>query len=124
MDHFEQFASTANHAAFVLGNPVTKDFLLVSLATPMEDGLRDETARRGLRFCGVLGTVDGLPRSAFSEPLDADFVISIAQAYIACVPQAEIDRLSERHSARLDPSKPNDFAEFMTRLHALQDTRD
>lgn len=123
MDHFEQFAATANNVVCVLGDPLSKDFLLISLGTPMETELQNDIVRRGLHFCGLLGTFNGIPRSDFAEPLDTDSVISIAQAYLACVPQVEINRLAERIYANVDPPKPNDFAEFMSRLTALEDPR-
>jgi hypothetical protein len=90
----------------------------------METELQGEVVRRGLHFCGVLGTFNGVPRSAFAEPLDSDSVISIAQAYLACIPQAEINRLAERIYAKVDPPKPNYFTDFMARIHPLPDTRD
>ena len=124
MDHMEHLVEASDRAACVLGNLKTRDFLLFNLTDAIEDAFRDEVARRGLYVCGVLGMVNGLPRCAFSEPLDNDTVAFIAQAFLACVTQGEIDRLSERAHANLDESKPCDFAAFMAALHALPDNRD
>ena len=107
-DKFEQLVFDAELAVAVLGNPETADFELVDLSTPgplSEDQLR--RARR-MSFVGVLAIVKCIPRTAFDTPLDDAALTALGEAFVR--------HIEVRANAELE-------AQFLTRLFALEDTR-
>jgi hypothetical protein len=71
----------AQLAVCILGNESLTDFALVSAE-------EFEAPRDGLRLVGVVGIVDGAPRSALSEPLDAGTLSALSAACVQYIAQA------------------------------------
>ncbi len=114
MDKFEQLAMEAQLAVCILANADVSDIELVNLkAVPLHNETTRDFTGRGLRFIGVIGIVQGVPRSALAVPLDPVRTSALSQAFIAYT-QSLLD-------ANLKPK--DDFELFMTRLCALEDPR-
>jgi hypothetical protein len=111
-DKFEAIAGYAAHPVCILGNLQTSDFELMDVRDPepLSEDTIHEIRRRGLRFIGAVGIVEGKPRTALDEPLDEATKFALSMAYLQFV--AEANR------------KPKgDSAAFLARLHSLEDPR-
>ena len=107
-DKFEQLVFDAQLSVAILGNPETADFELVDLSTPgplSEDQL--SRARR-MHFVGVFAIVGCIPRTALALPLDDATYTALSAAFVR--------HIEVRANAELE-------AQFLTRLFALEDTR-
>lgn len=104
LDPIEQLAFDASHpvrGAFpvaILGNLETRDFELIALTNIPVD-LAQRVVARNLVFVGVVGIVNGTPKSALQVPLDKLAIERLSAAYIRIVEagmdkQLEIDELN------------------------------
>ena len=121
MDRFEQITNAASYAVAVFGNPAQGEFSLFDLTkgTPFPvDDIQREIAERTLSFCGVMGVVQGIPCTAFTQPLDGCTIRALSHAFN--------ERVEGTSAAALatDLAQPKDDSEnFLWRLWSLQDTR-
>lgn len=119
-DKFEALAMEAQLAVCVLGNADVTDMELL-LAKP--NGLSPEKIRelsiqwaaRGLQFIGMIGVVDGKPRTALAVPLDERRIAAISQAFISYCEVVLSDNVAERQKG--------DSVAWLHALHSLPDTR-
>jgi hypothetical protein len=84
MDRFEQITNAASYAVAVFGNPAQGEFSLFDLTkgTPFPvENIQREIAERSLIFCGVLGVVQGIPCTAFAQPLDGCTIRALSHAF-------------------------------------------
>ena len=118
MDRFEQIANAASYAVAIFGNPVRGDFALFDLTkgTPFPvENIQREITERTLAFCGVMGVVQGIPCTAFSEPLSGYAIRALSHAFN--------ERIEGASKAALD--RPvDDSIGWCERLYWLPDTRD
>jgi hypothetical protein len=115
LDRFEQIANDAQLAVCIMGNPVTSDFELVPLGTPLTEERRNAWAARGIGFCGIAGVLaDGSPRTAFDVPLDIVSVDALARAFLA-----HIGQLVQAEAAR----KKESAVQWLAELYAANDPR-
>jgi hypothetical protein len=89
-DKFEQIAAEGKLAVCVLGNTQTEDFELFAVddLPRFNECIEERQAEligKGYSFLGVCGLVDGVPRSAFSEPLGRVMASQLSQAYLRLV---------------------------------------
>jgi hypothetical protein len=123
MDRFDQLVFTSRVASCVLGNPATRDFILVSLdAPPMDDALRADAAQRGLYFCGVMGIIDGVSRTELAEALSSEAIAILSNEFVGQVVLTIAARLASLRA--VPPTPTDDFVAFMDALIALPDNRD
>jgi hypothetical protein len=109
-DRYSQIVLDAQIAAAVLGDPITREFVLIDPSGPIPQSLHN----RGLVFIGVTGIVNGLPRTAFALELDASALDAVAHAWVRYL------------AARIMPylqHPTDDTVQFLERLYALEDTR-
>jgi hypothetical protein len=107
-DRFEQLVFDAQLSVAIFGNPETSDFELIDLSTPgplSEDQL---SCARRMPFVGVFAIVRCVPRTAIDVPLDDATYTVLAQAFVR--------HIEVRANAELE-------AQFLTRIFALEDTR-
>ena len=122
MDRFEQITNAASYAVAVFGNPAQGEFSLFDLTkgTPFPtQNIQREIAERSLVFCGVLGVVQGIPCTAFSEPLSGYTVRALSHAFNERIEGASKAALT----AGLAVQPKDDSEEWLFRLHNLKDTR-
>jgi len=109
-DKFSHIAGYGRIVAAIFGNLETQDYELIDVdAVPLSEA-QAAIQTRGLAFIGVMGLMDGKPRTALDVELDEETGAALSHAYVqfAC--------------ARL--SKPKgDSADWLRRLFALPDTR-
>jgi hypothetical protein len=111
MTKFQQFVANAEVAVCILGNPESGDFALCDLGPHAEDLQRD-LVQRGYRFVGLLGMVQGVPRSALAEPLEANAIDALAEAFL------------KRWLYGGGRPEAGDSVRFLEGLYRLPDTRD
>jgi hypothetical protein len=118
MDKFEQLSEAASYAVAVFGDPARGDFALFDLTKgtpfPAENNQR-EIAERSLMFCGVMGIVQGIPCSTFSEPLSGYAIRALSHAFN--------ERIEGASKAAL-ATPADDSIGWCERLYWLPDTRD
>lgn len=122
MDRFEQITNVASYAVAVFGNPAQGEFSLFDLTrgTPFPvENIQREIAERSLIFCGVLGVVQGIPCTAFAQPLDGCTIRALSHAFNERVEGASKAALT----ADLSGQPKDDSEKFLWRLWSLQDTR-
>jgi hypothetical protein len=107
-DKFDQLISDAQLKVLILGNPETSDFELIDLAPGPLSHDPHNLHERGMYFVGVMGIVQGVPRSALDEPLDVLTTTALAQAFVL-----HAERIL---NARLE-------ADWLGRLYQIPDTR-
>jgi hypothetical protein len=121
-DKFETIAIKGRLPVGIVGNPENSEFALVDLTQPVPD-FRREIAQRGFCFIGVVGMIEGVPRTALTEPLDTAAVDMLSQAYIRHVEHALQGRIHAMLSARtIAPG--NDSEQWLRQLYSLKDPRD
>ncbi len=114
MDKFEQLVAAAQFPVCILGN-LRSDFELVDLQSePMSEDAKRDLSKRGMCFVGVIGLVEGVPRVALAEPLDAMTATALSQAFV--------QRIEDKINGILAPK--GDSVEFLDRLYMLPDTRE
>jgi hypothetical protein len=122
MDKFEKLSEAASYAVAVFGDPARGDFALFDLTKgtpfPAENHQR-EIAERSLMFCGVMGIVQGIPCSAFSELLSGYAIRALSHAFNERVEGASKVALT----ADLARQPKDDSEEWLFRLYNLKDTR-
>lgn len=121
MDRFEQITNVASYAVAVFGNPAQGEFSLFDLSkgTPFPvDDIQREIAERSLVFCGVLGVVQGIPCTAFAEPLDGCTIQALSHAF-----NERVEGASAAITADLARQPKDDSEEWLFRLYNLKDTR-
>jgi len=124
MDRFEELAVTAPNAIVIMGNPSQRDYELLDLSTcPPPPSVLENFHERGFQFVGLVGVVNGVPRTQLATPLDSETVDALAAAVLL--------RLGAEFSQRLanDPELVEHvervaFDAFMRHLTSLPDTRD
>ena len=87
-DKFEELAAVAACAVVVLGNG--REFELIDLDTE-RDEIKEQKGRlsgSGFEFVGVIGLVDGRPKSALAVPLDHVTTAALSQAFVRPVEDA------------------------------------
>jgi hypothetical protein len=118
MDKFEQITNAASYAVAVFGNPAQGEFSLFDLTkgTPFPvENIQREIAEHSLIFCGVLGVVQGIPCTAFSEPLCGYAIRALSHAFN--------ERIEGASKAAL-ATPADDSIGWCERLFWLPDTRD
>jgi hypothetical protein len=125
MDQFHQITETASYAVAIFGNPARGDFALFDLTKgtpfPVED-IQREIAERAFCFCGVMGIVQGVPRTALAEPLGEYTVTALSRAFIERV-GAAVTAVEGTETAVL-AAPVDDSIGWCERLYWLPDTRD
>jgi len=102
----EVIAGFAKYPVIVLGNMQTADFELVRLDNqPLSEASRIDYTARSLAYIGTIGILNGHPRTALYEPLDADVIAALAAEYVRLV------------TAALKPK--DDSEDWLRRLWAL-----
>ncbi len=122
MDRFEQITNAASYAVAVFGNPAQGEFSLFDLSkgTPFPvDDIQREITERSLVFCGVLGVVQGIPCTAFAEPLSGYAIRALSHAFNERVESAS----KAASTAALAVQPKDDSEEWLFRLYNLKDTR-
>jgi hypothetical protein len=118
---FLQLAESADYAASIIGNAETRDYLLLDLRQPAPS-CNSETVRTviayHMRYLGVVGIVEGVPRVVLGVPLDPDSISLLTHSFVRRI-EAETNPL--RIVAGVE--KPDDFLQFMQSLWALKDLR-
>lgn len=118
---FLQIAGSAEYAASIIGNPETQVYILLDTRTPAPSAA-SETARimaeRHMRYLGVIGIVQGVPRVALSVPLDADSIALLAHTFVQRI---EADTMSA--TVIVDRPHQDDFVRFAEALWRLEDPR-
>lgn len=117
---FLQLAKSADYAASILGNPDTQAYILLDARTPPPSAV-SETARifveRHMRYLGVIGMVQGVPRMVLRVTLDADSIVLLTHTFVQ-----RID--PEATPAMVTVDRPeNDFVRFAEALWRLEDPR-
>jgi hypothetical protein len=83
LSQFEAVVKEGFFPVCIVGNPETKEFVLLDLA---QEELSEATQREmteNMTFIGVAAlTIDCKPRSALREPLESDATEALAQAYV------------------------------------------
>lgn len=82
MEKFEQLLADSAFSRLILGNEAASDFLLIE-DRPWSDEAQSDIERRGLRFVGVLGVVQGRPKSALAVPMDEATITRLAQDFVS-----------------------------------------
>lgn len=121
MDKFETLVAEASIAAAILANADVTDIELLPVqprSYPPEkvQELARLWASRGLRFIGIVGMVDGQPRSMFTVPLDDLRISALSQAFLAYLGVMLKDELETRQSV-------GDEVDWLRSLWSLPDTR-
>ena len=81
-DKFAQLVQVAEHSVQIFGNLETAEFELIdSVEFPLAEPRQLDIATRRLQFLGVVGIVDGRPRTHLSGPLNDDAISALAQAF-------------------------------------------
>jgi hypothetical protein len=131
MDKFEQISTTASYAVAIFGNPAREDFSLFDLTkgTPYPvDDIQREIAEGSLVFCGVIGIVHGLPRTALAEPLGEYTIAALTRAFIGRIEAAVTaveGALTVASLAKFERvERDAESVLWLEALHALPDTRD
>ena len=83
-DKFEQLAFDGKLTIAIMGNPQTRDFEMVDVASlPLPECVRHNLAtERGMFFIGVVAMVDGCPKAAMDFPLDDAAVDLLSAEYV------------------------------------------
>ena len=82
-------------AVAVMGNPITRDFEIVGLdPTPIQEEQMARFRKRGMRFLGFVGIQGGRPQMSLDEPLDADAMETLSEAYLVHLRSALDKRLT------------------------------
>ena len=118
MDKFEQLSTAASYAVAIFGNPARGDFALFDLTrgTPFPvENIQREIAEPAFCFCGVMGVVQGIPCTAFSEPLSGYAIRALSHAFN--------ERVEATSKAAL-ATPADDSIGWCERLYWLPDTRD
>ena len=125
MDKFEQLSTAASYGVAIFGNPALDDFCLFDLTKgtpyPVEDHKR-EIAERALSFCGVIGIVQGVPRTALAEPLGEYTITALTRAFCERI-EAAVTAVEGTLTAVLATPADESIA-WCERLYWLPDTRD
>lgn len=111
MDKFQKIAFESQLAAVILGNGT--EFELVALTGLLSEERTRELQARKFSFVGIVGLIEGRPRTALAEPLDELSSVALAQAYVALIE----NRINESAKA------VGDGTEWLTHLYQLPDTR-
>lgn len=80
-DKFSRLLAESRFSMFILGNGATSDYTLAP-ARPLPEAVRRDFTKRGLTFVGILGVVDGQPRSALAVPLTDTTIARLSQEFI------------------------------------------
>jgi len=127
MDKFTELAATAQVLSQIIGNPETGDFVLVE--EPVPECVSQGLAAQGMRFCGLLGIVDGATRAALKEELSDEAYTGLAQIFNQQVMRVLAARLEERDRSEAERATAvsgpvDDFVSWANALHDLPDLRD
>jgi hypothetical protein len=107
LDKFEQLVFDAQLAVAILGDLETSDFELFDVSRlPLSEDQLSRASR--MRFVGVIGIVESVPRIALDEPLDAATTTALLQAFV-------------RHTE--DTANAELETQALARLYQLPDTR-
>lgn len=119
MDKFDQFIESTQHVSCIVGNPATRDYVLLPLAEPFTEEKKRIAQLRGWRWFGLLGYLNGAPRVALDESLDEAALTMLAKELQR--PNL-VERVKEVMQAR-DAQPADEWAEFSSKLFALEDPR-
>ena len=118
MGKYAELVARAQFACTILGNISTWDVLLLRCPYQPHD-LRDQVARRGLRFFGVAAIVDGVRCSVFTEELCPELLAISSLAFAA-----EVESwLAGDVPTPTKPEQPDESIDWLNRLYALPDPR-
>jgi hypothetical protein len=115
MDKFERLALESQAAAAILGNG--HEFEIIDLGKPEampSSEYRRKLLERGFRFVGIVGLIEGRPKTALAEPLDEISTAALSRAYVDLIEQ----RINESAKA------VGDGTDWLTSLYQLPDTRE
>lgn len=91
-DRFQRLAFFAKHPVAIMGNIQTADYELFRLGGELPAQL-ETSAERGLEMLGVVGILDGEPKSELTVPLGANTIAALSSAYCKLIEQAFRTRL-------------------------------
>ena len=114
IDKFEQIAFESQLSVCILANEGVTDIELVNLKSVPLPTPRDFPGRT-LHFLGVIGIVQGVPRTALAEPLDPVRISALSAAFIAYC-EVLLD-------AGLEQQRKGDEVDWLNRLMSLEDPR-
>lgn len=95
MDKYTELLYESQFTRFVFGNNATSDYVLAD-ALPLSDDSQREVERRALTFVGVIGVVQGRPKSALAVELDAATINALSQTFVqqAMADPAAVEQLA------------------------------
>jgi hypothetical protein len=116
-DKFEQISATAQVCAAVLGNTETGDFALLPLTgQPISHpDLQRVMLSRHLRFCGIVGLVDGSTQTALSQPIEDAEMLALVDTFTRLCVQVDAERAGAETR--------DDSEQWLWRLWSLKDPR-
>ena len=115
LDKHQTLVRDAQLALCILGNPQTSDFELIEMPKlPLSEERLHSLRLRGMYYLGVVGLVDGVPRTALDEPLENAAVDALARAFLSHM--ASLLRSASVRSA--DAS-----VQWLAELYSLTDPR-
>ncbi len=123
MDKFEQLSEAASYAVAIFGNPARGDYALYDLTkgTPYPvAGNQREIAEGAFVFCGVMGIVRGVPRTALALELDPWAYTALSQAFCERI-EAAVTKVEGTLALTTAPG--DDSEEWLFRLYNLKDPR-
>lgn len=108
MDKFSQLLSESSFSRLILGCESTSDFLLVE-DRPWSDELQRDIRQRGLCWLGVIGIVNGQPRSALAAPMNAETIERLSQEFVhlATASTNAVEQLVAHLLCARDPERQN-----------------
>ena len=119
---FDKFTNLAMQAhdslcLCILANPDVTDLELVNVrvAWPLPEDTSREYEARQLGFIGVMGVVDGLPRTALDIPLDPVRISALSAAFVK---HCEL-----LLSGAFEAQGKGDSVDWLMRLFSLPDER-
>jgi hypothetical protein len=116
MDKLEQIAWNCADAIAIVGCPETGKFKFIVLreASRIPATAAVRMNRAGFRFLGLFGfDADSKPRSAFTEPLTAEFIDALVSEFLAHAERGA--QMSETDGTEADP---------LERMYRLIDPRE
>jgi len=114
-DKHHTLVRDAQLALCILGNPQTSDFELIEVPKlPLSAEHLPSLRLRGMYYIGVVGLVDGVPRTALDEPLENASVDALARAFLSHIGS----------SLRTEADRSNDASvRWLAELYSLTDPR-